>query len=269
MSQYHFRKEARKRPSFRHASSPVASRPVVSLPRALSKLGFCSRTEAAALIESGRVSVDGRIARSVALRVDLGRSRILVDGAAIAAKAKVYLMLNKPRGFVTTRRDPQERLTVYDCLPPDLPFLFPVGRLDKASEGLLLLKNDTGWAEYLLNPASGVPKTYHVKIDQIAEESFIEALMHPVEDGGERLAAAAVRLLRVGGRSSWIEIVLIEGRNRQVRRMVATRGAEVLRLVRVKVGSLTLGDLGKGETRPLTVAECLKIWPGSAPQTSI
>lgn len=249
---------------------PLATfRPVVSLPRALSKLGFCSRTEAVALIEAGKVSVDGRIVRSVTLRVDPTQSRLAVDGAAIAAEAKVYLMLNKTRGIVTTRRDPQERGTVYDCLPPDLPFLSPVGRLDKASEGLLLLTNDTAWAEYLLNPASGVPKTYHVKIDRIADENFIRALTHPLEDDGERLSAAAVRLLRVGSRSSWIEIVLTEGRNRQVRRMVAGQGASVLRLVRVRIGSVMLGDLDKGQTRPLTDMERLKIWPACAPQTIV
>ena len=241
--------------------SSSASRSVVSLPRALSKLGYCSRTEAATLIEAGRVSIGGRTARSVTLRVDPARDRITVDGADIAAEAKVYLMLNKPRGLVTTRRDPQDRGTVYDCLPPDLPFLSPVGRLDKASEGLLLLTNDTGWAEYLLNPASGVPKTYHVKIDRIADTGFITGLSAPVEDGGERLSAAAVRHLRTGSRSSWIEIVLTEGRNRQVRRMVAAQGANVLRLVRVGIGTVSLGDLGKGQIRPLTREERSDIWP--------
>lgn len=183
-----------------------------------------------------------------------------MDGTAISAETKVYLMLNKPRGLVTTRRDPQERGTVYDCLPSDLPFVSPVGRLDKASEGLLLLTNDTGWAEYLLNPASGVPKTYHVKIDRIADEAFIRALTSPVEDGGERLSAAAVRPLRTGHRSSWIEIVLTEGRNRQVRRMVAANGANVLRLVRIGIGTVVLGDLVKAQTRALTDTERTSIW---------
>lgn len=250
-----------------HARLLPVPRPVVSLPRALSKLGFCSRTEATVLIEAGRVSVNGRIAISVTLRVDPSRDRIAVDGRAVAAETKIYLMLNKPRGLVTTRRDPQQRGTVYDCLPPTLPFLSPVGRLDKASEGLLLLTNDTDWADYLLNPASGVPKTYHVKIDRIADEAFIAALSAPVEEGGERLSAAAVRLLRTGSRSSWIEIVLTEGRNRQVRRMVATQGAEVLRLVRVGIGTLALNDLGKGQIRPLTDAERSGIWPAGASET--
>lgn len=237
------------------------NRSVVSLPRALSKLGYCSRTEAAALIEVGRVTVNGRPVRSVTLRVDPSSDRLAVDGKVIAAERKLYLALNKPRGLVTTRRDPQERGTVYDCLPPGLPFLSPVGRLDKASEGLLLMTNDTGWAEYLLNPASGVPKTYHVKIDRVADDALIAALKAPVEDGSEWLHADAVRFLRSGSRSSWIEIVLTEGRNRQVRRMVAAQGAKVVRLVRVGIGTVTLGDLAKGQTRPLSGEERIAIWP--------
>lgn len=227
----------------------------VSLPRALSKLGYCSRTEALALIEAGRVTVDGRPARSASQRVDLARTLIAVDGSTVRAQEHIYLALNKPRGVVTTRRDPQQRGTVYDCLPDDLPFLSPVGRLDKASEGLLLLTNDTRWADRLLDPASGVTKTYHVKIDRVADEALIASLAAPVEDAGECLSAASVRLLRSSTRSSWIEIVLTEGRNRQVRRMVAAQGASVLRLVRVAIGSVFLGALAKGESRPLTEDE--------------
>lgn len=243
-----------RRPARRKPHAP-AHGPLASLPRALSKLGFCSRTEALALIEAGRVRVDGRTARSATLRVDLSRSRIMVDGVEVAARDKLYLMLNKPRGLVTTRRDPQGRGTVYDCLPDGLPFLSPVGRLDQASEGLLLLTNDTGWAEHLMNPLSGVPKTYHVQIDRRADEALVAALRRPVEDGGERLSAASVRLIGTGAGSRWIELVLTEGRNRQVRRMVAAQGAAVLRLVRVAIGGLSLGDLAKGGVRPLTPAE--------------
>lgn len=228
---------------------------VVSLPRALSKLGFCSRTEAATLIDQGRVRVDDRPVRSQAQRVDLQRARIAVDGHVIVAERPIYLMLNKPRGLVTTRRDPQERGTVYDCLPTDLPFLSPVGRLDKASEGLLLMTNDTGWADYLLDPASAVPKTYHVKIDRVADPDWLGGFAEPLMDDGEQLTAAAVRLLRSGPRSSWIEIILTEGRNRQVRRMMRARGANVLRLVRVAIGGMLLGDLAKGKTRQLSETE--------------
>jgi 23S rRNA pseudouridine2605 synthase len=251
-----------RRPPSDRRSSP-ASRAAVSLPRALSKLGFCSRTEATLLIEARRVSVNGRIVDSVTRRVDPSADAIAVDGKAIAAEAKQYLMLNKPRGLVTTRHDPKDRGTVYDCLPASLPYLAPVGRLDKASEGLLLFTNDARWADHLLSPASGVPKTYHVKIDRSVDADFATRLMTPVEDDGERLSAEAVSLLRAGPRSSWIEIVLTEGRNRQVRRMMAAHDAGVLRLVRVRIGTLALDDLGKGQTRLLTDMECNRIWsPG-------
>ena len=192
-------------------------------------------------------------------RVDMARAVISVDDAEVVVRDRLYLMLNKPRGLVTTRRDPQERGTVYDCLPEGMPFLAPVGRLDKASEGLLLLTNDTQWAERLMNPASGVTKTYHVKIDVAADASLMAALARPVKEGGERLSAASVKLLRSSGQSSWIEIVLTEGRNRQVRRMVATCGANVVRLVRVAIGGVPLGDLAKGQTRPLTSNERLSL----------
>ncbi len=248
-----------------NAPAPIANESIVltprifSLPRALSKLGYCSRTDAVRLIEAGRVTVDGKRARGVSQRVDLERSVLAVEGREIAAERRIYLMLNKPRGLVTTRRDPQERGTVYDCLPPDLPYLSPVGRLDKASEGLLLLTNDTAWAEHLLNPASEVAKTYHVKIDRLADAALIAALTMPIEDRGEVLCATSVVPLRSSGRSSWIEIVLTEGRNRQVRRMLATQDANVLRLVRVAIGNVRLGGLAKGKSRALAAEEVARM----------
>ncbi|MBB6190173.1 23S rRNA pseudouridine2605 synthase [Sphingobium wenxiniae] len=232
---------------------------IVSVPRALSKLGYCSRTEAIRLIEEGRVTVDGRQVRHASQRVDLARSVLAVAGRDIVAERPVYLMLNKPRGVVTTRHDPQARGTVYDCLPRNLPYLSPVGRLDKASEGLLFMTNDTAWAEYLLNPASGVAKTYHVKIDRVADSALLAALAAPVAEGGELLSAIAVEPLRSSARSSWIEIVLTEGRNRQVRRMLAAQDAEVLRLVRVAIGGIRLGELAKGAIRPLEAEEVMRL----------
>lgn len=236
-------------------TAPKPGHGLVSLPRALSKLGLCSRTEAVTLIEAGRICIDGRAIRSLTYRVDMDRARISFDGRPIIPERPIYLMLNKPRGLVTTRRDPAQRDTVYDCLPPGLPFLSPVGRLDKASEGLLFFTNDTGWAEYLLNPASRIAKTYHVKIDRPADPVFLAALSQPVQADGEWLGAQAVRLLRASSRSSWIEIILTEGRNRQVRRMVVAGGASVLRLVRVAIGGIILGELPKRETRILNAPE--------------
>ncbi|WP_414470805.1 pseudouridine synthase [Microvirga sp. M2] len=229
---------------------------VVSLPRALSKLGFCSRTQAEALIAEGRVRVDGRIARNPAVRVDPGRARIAVDGQPVAAERKVYLMLNKPRGLVTTRDDPQERATVYDCLEGlDLPFLTPVGRLDKASEGLLLMTNDTRWAQRVLDPASNVEKTYHVQIDRQLDQAALEPILDGMVLDGERLVAKAARVLRSGTRNAWLEIVLNEGKNRQIRRLLAAVGTEVVRLVRIDVGGVRLGDLARGAVRHLTADE--------------
>lgn len=231
---------------------------VASLPRALSKLGFCSRTEASALIEAGRVMVDGRVARSMRQRVNLKTARIVVDGERLREEPKIYLKLNKPRGYVTTYRDPSGRPTVYDCMADDLPFLFPVGRLDRASEGLLLMTNDTLWSERLLNPLNGVRKCYHVKVDRALEPDDLVAIAHPVDDGAETLTTASVRLLRRGPRSSWLEIVLTEGRNRQIRRILAANGLNVMRLVRVAFAGLSLGDLPKGGTAMFDGVEALR-----------
>lgn len=255
----------RGRPPRRDISRPRLSHPAggsaraggdVSLPRALSKLGFCSRTQAEGLIAEGRVRVNGRLQRDPTIRVDLDRVHIMVDDQPVAAERKVYLMVNKPRGLVTTRDDPQERATVYNCLAKlDLPFVSPVGRLDKASEGLLLMTNDTQWAHRLLDPASHVDKTYHVQIDRVPDDGLLSRLQAGVTDDGEHLSAKAVRLLRGGSRNAWLEIVLDEGRNRQIRRLLAASDIEVLRLVRVAVGPLILGDLPKGEARHLTESE--------------
>jgi 23S rRNA pseudouridine2605 synthase len=229
---------------------------VVSLPRALSKLGFCSRTQAEALIAEGRVRVDGRVIRNVTARVDPGRARIIVDGQPVVAERKVYLMLNKPRGLVTTRDDPEERATVYDCLEGlDLPFITPVGRLDKASEGLLLLTNDTRWAQRVLDPASNVEKIYHVQIDRMPDETMLARLQESMVLDGESLVAKSARVLRAGTRNAWLEVVLNEGKNRQIRRLLGAVGADVLRLVRVDVGGVRLGDLPRGVVRHLSPAE--------------
>jgi len=246
-----------KRPLGRGAGGPRRQDgAVVSLPRALSKLGFCSRTQAEALIAEGRVGVEGRIVRDAATRVDPARARITVDDQLVVAKRKVYLMLNKPRGLVTTRDDPHERATVYDCLEGlDLPFVAPVGRLDKASEGLLLMTNDTRWAQRVLDPASNVEKVYHVQIDRLPDEGMLERLEAGMTLDGERLVAKSARVLRVGRRNSWLEVVLSEGKNRQIRRLLGAVGADVLRLVRIDVGGVRLGDLPRGAVRHLTPAE--------------
>ncbi|PBC01503.1 pseudouridine synthase [Mesorhizobium sp. WSM3860] len=246
------RKPLRQLPEF--PRRPIAGK--VSLNRALSKLGFCSRKQAELMIAEGRVRVAGKVARDPSLRVDPDRDRITVDGAQVAAERKVYLMLNKPRGLVTTRDDPEGRGTVYDCLADlDLPFVSPVGRLDKASEGLLLMTNDTSWANALLDPVSHVAKTYHVQIASAPDEAMLKRFRQGTVVDGESLTASSIALLRSGGRTAWLEIVLDEGRNRQIRRMLGAFDIEVLRLVRVAIGALQLGDLAKGKARHLTSEE--------------
>ena len=228
----------------------------VSLNRALSKLGLCSRKQAELLIAKGRVRVGGKVARDPSLWVDLKRDSIVIDGERVVAERKVYLMLNKPRGLVTTRDDPEGRGTVYDCLEGlDLPFVSPVGRLDKASEGLLLMTNDTRWANGLLDPASHVAKTYHVQVASVPDEALLARFRNGADTDGELLTASSVELLRSGGRTAWLEIVLDEGRNRQIRRLLGAFEIEVLRLVRVAIGDLQLGELAKGKARHLTAEE--------------
>ena len=243
-------------PAGRH--SPPPHRPKVSLARALSKLGFCSRSQARELVEAGRVRVGGVVRRDPELRVDPDRDRIEVDGARVASERKVYLALNKPRGLVTTASDEQGRDTVFRCLDgADLPFVSPVGRLDRASEGLLLLTNDTRWAARVLDPATHLDKTYHVQVDRIPGDELLRRMEEGVTpgEGGEVLAAKHVRLLRQGTRNAWLEIVLDEGRNRQIRRLLEALEIGVMRLVRVSVGPLELGELPKGEWRELSAGE--------------
>ena len=240
----------------RATKSRSSGRPKVSLSRALSKLGYCSRSQAVLLIRAGRVQVNDIVGRDPAQRVDMTRDRISVDDREVTAANKVYLMLNKPRGLITSMADERGRPTVYDCLDdPTLPWIFPVGRLDKASEGLLLFSNDTAWAASILDPDSHLEKRYHVQVNLLADKLLLRQLVDGVDDDGELLKAIKARLLRHGQRNSWIEIVLDEGLNRQIRRMMSGLGVEVLRLLRVAIGPLELGELEKGAYRRLTVAE--------------
>jgi 23S rRNA pseudouridine2605 synthase len=225
------------------------------LARAISKMGYCSRAQAAELIAAGRVRMNGTVRRDAETPVRPGHDKIEVDGQEIRAAEKAYWMLNKPRGVVTTASDEKGRETVYDYLGERGKWLAPVGRLDKASEGLLLLTNDSEWAARVLDPAAHVGKTYHVQIAALADEALLQGLRRGVRDGSDVLRVTAVRELRRGERNSWLEIVLHEGKNRQIRRMLEALGVEVLRLVRVAIGALELGDLGKGESRKLRAAE--------------
>jgi 23S rRNA pseudouridine2605 synthase len=231
----------------------------VGLARALSKLGYCSRSQAAELIHVGRVRLNGGIRRDPETPVDLKRDRIAVNGNPVEAQAKIYLAMNKPRGLVTTASDERGRETVYGLLgksSESLPWIAPVGRLDKASEGLLLLTNDSEWGARIAAPETHLGKTYHVQIGSIGGKELARAMMHGVRiDGNELLRAQHARLLRSGEKNCWLEIVLDEGKNRQIRRMLAALSIDVLRLVRVAIGPLQLGGLAKGSFRRLTAQE--------------
>ncbi|HKT30397.1 pseudouridine synthase [Dyella sp.] len=237
----------------RHPTSANARHGIA---RVLSKLGVCSRSQAEKAVREGRVTVDGRIVRDPERATDAERERICLDGETVAAAQRIYIVLNKPRGIVVSAADERGRDTVYGLLADaGLPWLGPVGRLDKASEGLLLLSNDSVWAARLTDPRHHVDKTYHVQIDTLPEPLLLDRMVHGIEDNGEQLAAKRVALLRKGEKNAWLEVVLDEGRNRHIRRLLAAQDIGVLRLIRVAIGNLALGDLAKGQWRHLTMDE--------------
>jgi len=238
------------------AKKAPAPTPRHGLARVLSKAGVCSRSEAARRVLAGRVAVDGQVVLDPEFPVVLERQHVTLDGEPVTAMRRVYVALNKPRGLVTTVQDEQGRATVYRCFDgAGLPWLAPVGRLDKASEGLLLFSNDPEWAARLTEPATGPLKTYRVQVDGLPDAAQLARMRDGIEEGGEHLAAHSVEVLRHGERTAWLEIVLDEGRNRHIRRLLQVLGLEVLRLVRVAIGPVALGALAKGQWRLLEAAE--------------
>lgn len=226
--------------------------PKHGLARVISKLGICSRTQAATMIAAGRVSVNGQVQLNVERPTDVARDRINVDGVAVQAATRIYLALNKPRGLIVSTADERGRDTVYSLLDSaNLPWLAPVGRLDKASEGLLLLTNDSVWAAGITDPISQLHKTYHVQVAGIPDQAAIDVMLKGIDEDGEQLAAVSVRVLRAGEKNAWLEVVLDEGRNRHIRRLLTALNYEVLRLVRVAIGPIALGELLKGSWRNL------------------
>lgn len=226
------------------------------LARVLSKRGLCSRSEAERLIRDGRVRLDGRVIRDPQHPTDPRHAAVQIDGVEAAMATRRYLMLNKPRGLVTTLRDEQGRDTVYRCFDgEDLGFIAPVGRLDKASEGLLLFTNDPEWAARITDPDTGPDKTYHVQVNCIPGDEQLRAMLDGIDCDGLAMRAKSASLLRVGEKNAWLEIVLDEGRNRQIRRLLEALDISVLRLVRVAIGTLQLGDLPKGQWRELSAEE--------------
>jgi 23S rRNA pseudouridine2605 synthase len=244
----------RRPPVSRHSKNGPLKR--IGLARAISKLGFCSRSQAAEFIREGRVKLNGAIRRDPESPVHLGKDNIEIDRARLVAARKIYCMLNKPRGVLTTASDEKGRETVYRYLPKDRGWIAPVGRLDKASEGLLLITNDSQWANRVTDPATHLDKIYHVQIGLVADESLLEKLVLGCAlQEGQELRVKQASILRQGERNSWLEITLDEGKNRQIRRIFESLEIEVLRLVRVAIGPVQLGPLGKGKSRPLTAPE--------------
>jgi 23S rRNA pseudouridine2605 synthase len=231
-------------------------RPRHGVARVISKLGIASRTQAARWVRDGRVRVNSRVVRDAEFPVHQGQDCIQVDDQELVAPTRLVLMLNKPRGLVTTAKDEKGRDTVYSCFTgAALPWLAPLGRLDKASEGLLLFSNDSSWAARITDPATGPDKTYHVQIDCLPDGELLSALEEGAVLDGEHLTCKSVHCLRAGGKHAWLEIVLQEGRNRQIRRLLAAFDVSVLRLVRVAIGVLSLGSLPQGQWRMLNEQE--------------
>ncbi len=227
----------------------------IELERLISKRGLLSRKEAALAILKGLVKVNGKLCKIPLTYVD-HRSNIEIEGQRVIEQKKHYLILNKPRGLVTTRSDEKGRATVYECLKDWTGSLVQaVGRLDQASEGLLLFSNDHVWADKLMDPKTHVTKIYHVQTSPVPDEVVLEKLSKGIILEGKKTLPAKFDLIRSGEKNGWIEVHLDEGRNRQIRKMLESINIEVLRLIRVKVGEISLGELKKGEWRELSEEE--------------
>jgi len=230
-------------------------RPLKTLERVLSKAGVGSRTEARSWIHAGRVTVNGRATQNPDQWVDLERDRVRFDGKPLEIRERVYILLFKPTGYLTTYKDPDGRPTVYDLVKDVGTFVSPVGRLDLDSSGLLLMTNDNRLAERVTNPASHISKTYLVTASPVLSDAQLQQLRDGIDLSDGPTRPADVQRVRDSAESTQFEIVLTEGRNRQVRRMVEALGAKVLELVRIKLGPIAIGTLPIGTWRTLTSAE--------------
>jgi 23S rRNA pseudouridine2605 synthase len=235
----------------------------VPLERALSKLGAASRSEARQLVRAGRVTVDGRAVTDPLLPVVPETARLEIDGLPVRRPASRTILLHKPRGVVTTRSDPEGRPTVYGCLADLEAHIVPVGRLDAATTGLLLLTNDTRFADWVTDPAHAVPRVYLVTVRGELADATARRLEEGLEESGERLAARAVAIRKRSRRETHLVVELTEGKNREIRRLLAAAGHEVTRLKRVAFGGLELGDLAPGKWREVSRDELRGAFPGA------
>jgi 23S rRNA pseudouridine2605 synthase len=230
-------------------------RPLKTLERVLSKAGLGSRTDARKWIGAGRVSVNGRRIQTPDHWVDLERDRVTLDGKPVRAQQRRYVLLYKPKGYITSYGDPGGRPTVYDLIQDLGVWVVPIGRLDQDTTGLLLLTNDTQFAERIMNPESKVPKTYLVKCSTLLSDQQIEQLRAGIELNDGLTRPALVTRVRDSGKYTHLEITITEGRNRQVRRMMEAVGSKVLKLVRTAIGPIQIGALEIGKYRELTEPE--------------
>ncbi len=227
----------------------------IELERLISKRGLLSRKEAALAILKGSVKVNGQVCKIPLTYVD-HRSDIEIAGTKAIDQQKHYLILNKPRGLVTTRSDELNRATVYECLKNWIgPLVQAVGRLDQASEGLLLFTNDHVWANNFMDPKTHLTKIYHVQTSPIPADETLKKLSSGIMLEGKKTMPAKFELIRSGEKNGWIEVHLQEGRNRQIRKMLESENIEVRRLIRIQIGNIQLNDLAKGEWRELSAAE--------------
>lgn len=226
------------------------------LQKYLARAGLASRRRCEVLIAEGRVQVNGVVVRAPGTRVRPQRDRVQVDGVLVHSEAAVTVMLHKPAGFITAASDPEGRPVVVSLLPKTgLPRLFPVGRLDWDTEGLLLLTNDGDLANVLTHPRHKVPKVYHAKVKGRPTSEALRRLVRGVVSDGERLSASEVEVLHSTRENTWIAVHVQEGRYRQVRRMCESIGHPVMKLIRVALGPLSLGQLRRGAWRPLLPKE--------------
>jgi pseudouridine synthase len=246
----------------KQAASHPEKRPLKTLERVLSKAGLGSRSEARGWIGAGRVRVNGRVEQNPDRWVDLERDKVTFDGKPVRGRERIYILLYKPAGYVTTRKDPDGRATVYDLIRDVGAWVAPVGRLDLETSGLLILTNDTQFSERLTNPAYKATKTYQVKAADLLSDEQLERLRQGVELSDGPTRPAEVKRLRDTGRHTHLEMTITEGRNRQVRRMLEAVGSKVLKLVRTAIGPIRIGDLAIGKWRLLTAEELRKLAAG-------
>jgi 23S rRNA pseudouridine2605 synthase len=234
---------------------------MVRLQKFLAETGVASRRAAEQLIVAGRVTVNGKTIDKLGTKVEPARDRVMVDGRTVKARRKLYLAVNKPKGYICTRNDPEQRRIITDLLPLEWSNLYPVGRLDHDTEGLIFVTNDGDFALRLTHPRYGTRKVYHATVEGRVVPAQLSRLTQGIVDEGETLKASRTRLLSANNTRSEVEVELTEGKNREIRRMFKALGLEVSKLKRTQIGRIKLGELPTGKWRTLTEPEIKSLLP--------